>query len=694
MTARDDDGARGGKAVTASAKRGREGERVLELRDLLRRADRAYYVDADPIMSDPEYDRLLAELADLEARHPDLDDPDSPTRRVGGEPIEGFETAAHAVPMRSIDNTYSIEDLRAWIARVVKLLRDADAIAEGAMPAFVCDPKLDGLAVSLRYEDGRLVRATTRGDGEKGDVVTANVRTIRGIPLRLDTDAPPEVLEIRGEIYLPDREFDRINAEREASGEALFANARNAAAGTLKLLDSKVVASRRLAFSAHGRGEVVGSLEADGHWAFLAALRSFGVPVERLAVRVETEDAAVEAVEAFAERRRSLGYACDGMVVRVEDFRLQRELGSTSKAPRWCIAFKYPPDRATSRLVEVEWQVGKGGTLTPRATMEPVVLAGTTVRHATLHNIEEIRRKDIRLGDRVEVEKAGEIIPQVVAPVVKARTGKERPIEPPTHCPTCEGPVEQEGPKLYCTNPECPAQFREKVKWFAGRGQMDLDGFGETIVNQLVDAKLVTHFADLFELKKEDLLALERVGETSAQNLLDATEVAKTRGLARVLAGLGIRHVGAATAKTLARHFADADALRTASAEALEALPDFGPITAAAVSEYLHSEAAGETFRRLAEAGVDLASRDLRPAAGEATGPFAGKTVVLTGELERFTRSELSERLEELGAKVTGSVSKKTDLVVAGANAGSKLAKAKDLGIEVWDEAQLLEALG
>lgn len=678
---------------SGSSKGGSEAARIETLRELLRRADRAYYVDADPIMSDPEYDRLLAELAELEAKHPELDDPDSPTRRVGGEPIEGFETARHAVPMRSIDNTYSIEDLEAWIERVTRLLREAESIAEDADPVLVCDPKIDGLAVSLRYEEGRLVRATTRGDGEKGDVVTENVRTIRGIPLRLETESPPAVLEIRGEILLPDREFDRLNAEREAAGEALFANARNAAAGTLKLLDPRIVASRRLAFSAHGRGEVVGSIEADGHWAFLATIRRWGVPVEPLAVQAKRPKDAVAAVETFAEKRRSLGYACDGMVVRVDAFAMQEALGSTSKAPRWCIAFKYPPDRATSRLIEVAWQVGKGGTLTPRATMEPVLLAGTTVRHATLHNIEEIRRKDIRLGDVVEVEKAGEIIPQVVAPVAKERTGKERPIEPPSHCPECRGPVEQEGPKLFCVNPECPAQFREKVKWFAGRGQMDLEGFGEKLVDQLVDAKLVTHFADLFELSKDDLLALERVGETSAQNLLDAADDAKSRGLAKVLSGLGIRHVGAATAKTLARHYPDADALRKATAEELETLPDFGPITAAAVAEYLHSQAAGETFDRLAKAGVDLASREHRESDGDASGPFAGKTVVLTGELEHFTRPELTERLEALGAKVTGSVSKRTDLVIAGSAAGSKLAKANELGIEVWDERRLLEAL-
>ena len=668
--------------------------RIEELRDLLRRADRAYYVDADPIMSDPEYDRRLAELAELEAGHPAFDDPDSPTRRVGGEPIGGFETARHAVPMRSIDNTYSIEDLSAWIERVAKLLRDGEAVAEDADPVLVCDPKIDGLAVSLRYERGRLVQATTRGDGEKGDVVTSNVRTIRGIPLRLETETPPAVLEVRGEIYLPDREFARINAEREAAGEPLFANARNAAAGTLKLLDPRIVASRRLAFSAHGRGEAVGPIGAEGHWAFLARLRDWGVPVEPLAVLATHPAEAVAAVEAFAEKRRSLGYACDGMVVRVDSFAMQAALGSTSKAPRWCIAFKYPPDRATSRLLEVAWQVGKGGTLTPRATMEPVLLAGTTVRHATLHNIEEIRRKDIRLGDRIEVEKAGEIIPQVVAPVVKDRTGSERPIEPPAACPECGGPVEQEGPKLFCVNPECPAQFREKVKWFAGRGQMDLEGFGEKLVDQLVDARLVAHFADLFELSKEDLQSLERVGETSAQNLLAAAEEAKGRGLARVLAGLGIRHVGTATAKTIARHYPDADTLRRATAEELEGLPDFGPITAAAVAEYLHSAAAGETFRRLAAAGVDLSSREFRPGGeGDAAGPFAGKTIVLTGELESFTRPELTERLERLGAKVTGSVSKRTDLVVAGAAAGSKLAKANQLGIEVWDEARLLAAL-
>jgi len=687
--------------------RDRDHLRIGELRDLLARANRAYYVDDEPIMPDSEFDRLLAELAELEARHPDLEDPDSPTRRVGGEPSTGFASVAHAVPMRSIDNTYSVDDLRAWLARVRRGLVDRgliQAAAEEDAPlfggsstaiGFVCDPKIDGVALSLRYEDGRLTRAVTRGDGERGDDVTANARAIDAIPLRLVVpkgERAPSVLEVRGEIYMPNAEFERINREREAAGEPLFVNARNSTSGTLKNLDPKIVASRRLRFAAHGRGEVVG-LDVPRYSEFLDAIRGYGIPASELAQAVEGDDAVVAAVEAFAQRRATLPFGVDGMVIRVDRFDWQDALGSTSKAPRWCIAFKYPAEQATTRLLRVDWQVGKGGTLTPRATMEPVFVAGTTVQHATLHNIEEIRRREIRLGDRVVIEKAGEIIPQVVRPLVDDRTGDETVIDPPAQCPACDGAVEQEGPKLYCTNPECPAQFREKLKWFVGRDQMDIDGMGEKLVDQLCDAGLVTHFADVFALESAQLLDLERMGERSATNLLDGIAAAKSRGMARVLAGLGIRHIGASAAKTLARHFPDVEALLAASVEQIETLPDFGAITATALHEYLHSPPAIDTFRRLADAGVDLTS-PIYAEQPAADAPLAGKTIVLTGTLETMTREAATERLEALGAKVSGSVSKKTDIVVAGENAGSKLAKAQELGIEVWDEPKLVAFLG
>ena len=657
--------------------------RIEQLRDLLHRANRAYYVEADPLMSDAEFDRRLNELAALEAAHPELEDPHSPTRRVGGEPLEGFETVPHAQRMMSVDNTYSLEDLRAWHERVVKGL-------DGAEPTFVCDPKIDGVAISLRYEEGVLAAAITRGDGEQGDLVTANVRAIDSVPLRL-ADGAPELLEVRGEIFMPHASFERVNTEREAAGEPLFANARNSTAGSLKSLDAAVVRSRGLRFTAHGRGEVSGLEDVPDYWTFLQRLRSLGIPVSDSSVRCADIEAVIRQVESFGAERADLGFAIDGIVVRVDRFDQQGTLGATSKAPRWCIAFKYPAEQAETRLLRVDWQVGKGGTLTPRATMEPVFVSGTTVQHATLHNIEEIGRKDIRVGDRVVVEKAGEIIPQVVEARVSDRVGDETPIAAPQACPECAGTVEQEGPKLYCMNPECPAQFRERLKWFVGRGQMDVDGFGEKLIDQVLDAGLVTHFADIFTMDRDDLLALERMGETSADNLIAAAEASKDRGLARVLAGLGIRHIGSSAAKTLARAYPDATALLATTEEALAELDDFGEITAHALREYLDTPAAVEAFDRLAGVGVDLTSREHVEADPES--PFNGLTVVLTGTLEHFTRPELTERLEALGAKVTGSVSKKTDLLIAGESAGSKLTKAEGLGIEVWDEDRLRSTL-
>jgi DNA ligase (NAD+) len=661
----------------------REKARIGELRELLRRADRAYFVEDRPFLADSEYDRLLKELAALEARHPGLEDPTSPTRRVGGAASEGFATAVHRVPMRSIDNSYDEADVRAWYARCREGLA-----AEGEL-ALVCDPKVDGVAISLRYERGELVSAVTRGDGEKGDAVTANARAIRAVPLRLEGDRVPEVVEVRGEIFMPDASFARINRERADAGEPLFANPRNSTAGTLKSLDPEVVRSRGLRFLAHGLGETSGPLEAGRTWSgSLVALASLGIPTSPDAVRVEGVEAALAAIASFDARRRTMGFAVDGMVVRLDRLDFQESLGSTAKSPRWCIAFKYPPDQGRTRLRQVEWQVGKGGTLTPRATMDPVPLAGTVVRHATLHNIEEIRRRDIRLGDLVIVEKAGEIIPQVVQPVVEERTGNETPIEPPARCPSCGGAIEPEGPKLYCVNPECPAQFRERLAWFVGRDQMDIEGMGEKLVDQLVESGLVRHFADIFRLDRKDLLALERVGETSADNLLAAIETARSRGLVRVLAGLGIRHIGAAAAKTLAKAFPDADSLLAADEAQLRELPDFGEITAASLAADLRTPRMRETFRRLAEAGVDLRSPIHDPSAAPPAGPFAGKTVVVTGAVEGYTRTGITELLERLGAKVAGSVSKRTQLVIAGEEAGSKLDKARELGIEVWDAAR------
>ena len=698
--------------------------RIHELRDLLTRANTAYYADAAPFMSDAEFDTLLAELASLEAAHPELADPNSPTQRVGGAALEGeFETRKHRAPMLSVDNTYSVDEMRVWYQRCADALGGGGGggggaggdlgglFAAPAGPALFADPKVDGLAISLRYELGALVEAVTRGDGEKGDLVTSNVRAIRAIPLALRAPKTakwsgiPPVLEVRGEIFMPVREFERINAEREKHGEQLFANARNSCVGTLKNKDPKVVAARRLSFVAHGRGEGEGLPALAAHSEFVAYLKELGVPVSTIGGKLESVDAAARTIEDFAGKREKLDFAVDGMVVRIDRFDEQEKLGFTSKSPRWAVAFKYPAEQKETVLEKVEWQVGKGGTITPRATMKAVFVAGSTVKHATLHNIEEIQRRDLRIGDHVIVEKAGEIIPQVVRAVVEKRTGHETPIEAPTACPVCKGEVEREGPKLFCANPMCSARFRERLKWFVGRDQMNVDGLGDEIVDALVDAELVKDFADVFRL---DALAVARAlakgdkalaeiekkgpGKRATGIIESAADAAKHRGLTRVLAGLGIKHVGASAAKTLARRFRNADELLAATEEDLLALDDFGEVTAKSVAAWLASDGAKHVFHDLAKAGVDLTSHEPKPVEAGANA-FAGKTFVVTGTLEKFDRGAATEILERAGAKVAGSVSKKTSVVIAGAEAGSKLAKAQELGVEVWDEARLVEEL-
>jgi DNA ligase (NAD+) len=699
-----------------------EASRIRDLRELLARANTAYYVDAAPFMSDQEFDTLLAELVLLEARNPALFDPNSPTQRVGGSPLEGeFETRAHRVPMLSVDNTYSIEELRVWYQRCADALGvgsgDVDpdaglfAAASASAPTLFADPKVDGLAISLRYERGELVEAVTRGDGEKGDLVTANVRAIRAIPLKLRVpeDARfggiPHVLEVRGEIFMPVKEFERINEEREKHGEQLFANARNSCVGTLKNKDPKIVASRRLSFVAHGRGESDGLPELHAHSEFVAYLKALGIPVSNVGGAMKTLAEAERTIQEFADRRDQLDFAVDGMVVRIDRFDEQKRLGFTAKSPRWAVAFKYPAEQKETILEKVDWQVGKGGTITPRATMTPVFVAGSTVKHATLHNIEEIQRRDLRIGDHVIVEKAGEIIPQVVRALVEKRTGLEQPIEPPTKCPVCNGAVEREGPKLFCTNSSCSARFRERLKWFVGRDQMNVDGMGEEIVDALVDAGVVKDFADVFRLdamlvartlaKGEKALAeiaKKGPGKRATSLIESAAHAATDRGLTRVLAGLGIKHVGSSAAKTLARRYRTADELLAATETDLTLLDDFGEVTAKSVAAWLASDEAKRVFAELAAVGVDLTSREPKPVAAGANA-FAGRTFVVTGTLAQFGRTEVTELLERAGAKVAGSVSKKTSVLIAGEEAGSKLTKAQELGVEIWDESRLVTEL-
>ena len=651
-------------------------DRVHELRTLLNQANFDYYVEATPTLADSEYDQLLKELSALEGEHPELADPSSPTQRVGGEPVDSFNAVQHAIPMQSIDNTYTLEDLRGWYSK----------LGDGA--TCTCDPKIDGVAISLRYEEGVLISAITRGDGERGDDVTPQVKTIRSIPLQLRGEAPA-LLEVRGEIYMPTTSFDSINAQRTAKGEQSFANARNATSGTLKSLDPKIVAQRKLAFFAHGKGEVQWEHMPTTWSTFVNALRSLGIPASSKLSVCHSIEEIIDAIDSFATQRGSLGFGVDGMVVRVDSFEQQSILGSTTKSPRWCIAFKYPAEQGVTRLTAVDWQVGKNGTLTPRATMDSIFLAGTTVQHATLHNIEEIHRKDIRVGDEVVVEKAGEIIPQVVASKAESRDGTQVIIEPPKSCPKCDGPVEQEGPKLYCVNPECPAQFREKVKWFAARDQMNIDGLGDKVVDQLVDGGLVKHFADLYTLSTDDLLPLEGFAQKSADALLVAIDASKQKGLARVLSGVGIRLIGRATAKTIAKTFVTIDALQEATLEEFIALPDFGQITADTLHKALHSSQGVELFERLRTAGVVLESQETASVAPD----FDGKVFVITGSFEQWERKSLTEELEHRGAKVTSALSKKTDVLIAGEKAGSKLKKGESLGIEIWDETQLMKSL-
>lgn len=721
-----------------------ETARIVMLRELLDRANRAYYVDAKPLMSDGEFDRLLKELTELESRHPELHDPHSPTQRVGGAPITGFVQVRHRVPMLSIDNTYDRAALAEWYERVVRgLTGGAKGVGEAAglfaddeqeAVALICDPKIDGVALALRYEGGMLKHAVTRGDGTTGDDVTHAARAIRAIPLRLNGTAPA-VLEVRGEVFMPLREFARLNADREAEDLELFMNPRNATAGTLKNLDPKVAAARNLAFCAHGRGEIEAPPGwATGYWGFLARLRELGIPTNPHSRRARTLEEAEAAITAFERERHGLEYATDGMVVRVDSFSQQARLGTTAKSPRWVIAYKYPAEQKTTVLLDVLHQVGKTGKITPRAVMEPVLLAGTVVKHATLHNYGRVRdaetdqpgiRTDIQIGDTVRVEKAGEIIPQVVGVVLSKRPDGARAVEAPRQCPECAGPVEIEPPETdgtpletvrRCMNPECPAQVEERIIWFAGRKQMDIEGLGEKTVRLLRAGGVpLNSFADVFQLGRHRarMLELDGMGEKKVTALLGGIENAKQRGLGRLLGSMGIRHVGDVTAKQLARVFPDLDALLAASVEQLmpKALatkqatalgyssdvklrPEtgLGKDTAPAVHAYLHSPAAQRTFRELAELGVVL--KNTEPTVKlNASGPFSGKTVVLTGTLEHFEREALKQVLETLGAKVSGSVSGKTNLVIAGSSAGSKLEKAHELGVEVWDEQRLLQEL-
>ncbi len=659
-------------------------KRLERLRREIRRHDHLYYVLNAPEIGDREYDALFAELLRLEAAHPELVTADSPTQRVSGRPLDEFATVRHAVPMLSMDNTYSPEELQAFDVRVRKQLDRADY-------DYVVELKIDGLAVSLRYEDGTLVAGATRGDGEVGDDVTANIRTIKSIPLSLlNGGQVPTVLEVRGEVYMPTRSFVELNRMRAEAGEPAFANPRNAAAGSLKLLDARVTATRNLAFFAYAVGEVSQPLAAD-HYHTLQRFRTLGLPVNPHIRRAKDIDEVIEVCRSWSEKRFELDYQTDGMVVKVNRYDQRDILGTTGRAPRWCIAYKFPAERAETVVESIAVQVGKSGILTPVANLTAVRLSGTTVRRASLHNFDEMQRLDVRPGDTVVIEKAGEIIPQVVEVKKQRRPKGARPFEVPKKCPVCDSDVVKDEVGVYvrCPNPNCSGQLKERLRYFAGRGQMDIERLGVSLIEQLVDRGLVEGFADLYRLQKEDLAALDRMADKSAQNVLDGIEASKRRPLWRFLAALGIRHVGGQSAQILAEHFGSLAALRNASQEELEAIDQIGPVMAESIYAYFREPRHRAIIADLVAAGV----RPQAEAAKPRTGALFGKTVVVTGSLEHFTRQQAEQAIKEAGGKASGSVSKKTNFVLAGAEPGSKLDKARELGVTVIDERQFMKML-
>ena len=655
-------------------------QQIAGLRDQIRHHEERYYVLDDPEISDAEFDALMRELTALETAHPELMTPESPTQRVGGRPVDGFETVEHLEPMLSLDNAYGDDEMRAFDARVRKTLDETGDVC------YVAELKIDGLSIALTYDGGRLVRGVTRGDGVRGEDVTSNVRVIRAIPLTL-RDPPPGRVELRGEVYLPRDAFDRNNAEREVDGEPLFANPRNAAAGAIRNLDPALVARRGL--SAFVYQAVFLDDTPDGlstHGDMLGRLRSWGLPTETHHRRCDGIEAALEFCREWADRRRTLPFESDGVVVKVDRLDLRDALGATSKFPRWAMAFKYPAEQATTVLRDIRVEVGRTGAVTPYAVLEPVKLAGSTIQRATLHNAEEVARKDIRPGDVVLVEKGGDVIPKVVKPIVTRRRRGARRWKMPTRCPACETTLARpEGEVVWrCPNGVCPAKVRRALRHFASRGAMNIEGLGEALVDQLVDRALVADFADLYGLEASVLAGLERMGEKSAANVLAEIERSKTNELWRVLFGLGIRHVGERAAQVLARRFGSLDALIQAPREELETVPDVGPVVAESLVTFFSEPKNRELLARLHEAGVRPPST---PAETAGPAPLAGMTLVLTGTLSSMTRDVAKARIEALGGKVSSSVSKKTRYLVAGDEPGSKRVKAETLGVEILDEA-------
>ena len=674
MTARPAPSARIDPKIMAETKR---------VREQLTRHNHRYYVLDDPLITDSEYDQLFRRLLALEAQHPELHDPSSPTQKIGAPPLTEFSQVQHTLPMLSLANIVSREEMQEFHERSQRFLETDDPIE------YIAEPKIDGVAVELVYENGAFVAGATRGDGVLGEDVTANLKTIRSIPLSLLSQTPtsrPSRLEVRGEVFFPKASFRQLNNDRAEAGEPLFANPRNATAGSLKQLDSSVTAKRPLDFFCHGVGQVEGVSFAS-HAQLHQALSGWGlkpVPYGRVC---STLDEVFVVFDELEQQRDSLPYEIDGVVIKVNSFALQRRLGQISRAPRWATAYKFPAIQTITRVLNIVPQVGRTGTFTPVAELDPVHIGGVTVKSASLHNMDEIERKDIRIGDTVIVERAGDVIPYVVKAIPEKRTGKERIFHMPELCPVCEAAVErEEGVAAYrCSGLACPAQLKESLKFFAARGSMDIEGLGEKIIDQLVEQELVRDPGDLYLLTKERMASLERMADKSAQNLLEALEKSKTTTLPRFISSLGIRHVGVATARQLAEHFGDLDHIMHENEVALQEVHDIGPEVARSVAAFFAQEQNREVVAKLLKAGVQFPKVEARR-----EGKLSGQIFVLTGNLDAMTRLEAKKRIEALGGKVTASVSKKTSYVIAGIDPGSKRDKAEKLGVRILNEAEFL----
>ncbi|HHT0019241.1 TPA: NAD-dependent DNA ligase LigA [Klebsiella oxytoca] len=665
-------------------------QKLTELRTTLRHHEYLYHVMDTPEIPDAEYDRLMRELRELEAQHPELITPDSPTQRVGAAPLASFSQIRHEVPMLSLDNVFDEESFLAFNKRVQDRLKNSDDLT------YCCELKLDGLSVSILYENGLLVQAATRGDGTTGEDITCNVRTIRAIPLKLRGDNIPQRLEVRGEVFLPQAGFEKINEEARRTGGKVFANPRNAAAGSLRQLDPRITAKRPLTFFCYGVGVLEGGELPASHSARLQQFKFWGLPVSERVKLCHTPEEVLTYYRKVEEDRPNLGFDIDGVVIKVDSLALQEQLGFVARAPRWAVAFKFPAQEQMTFVRDVEFQVGRTGAITPVARLEPVHVAGVLVSNATLHNADEIERLGLRIGDKVVIRRAGDVIPQVVNVVLSERPEETREIVFPTHCPVCHSDVERvEGEVVTrCTGGLiCGAQRKESLKHFVSRRALDVDGMGDKIIDQLVEKEYVHTPADLFQLTPGKLTGLDRMGPKSAQNIVDALEKSKETTFARFLYALGIREVGEATAAGLAAHFGTIEALEQASIDDLQKVPDVGIVVATHVRNFFAEESNREVIAQLRKEGVRWPA-PVVVNAEEIDSPFAGKTIVLTGSLSQLSRDDAKAQLVALGAKVAGSVSKKTDLVIAGEAAGSKLAKAQELGIAVIDEDEMLRLLG